>query len=75
MDIFNQHQQDIAEKLETQSEIKQWKDWKWQMRHAVKTIEAFENLTGIRFSPEEKASFKTTIDRFPLSITDRKSVV
>lgn len=39
------------------------------MRHAVKTIEAFENLTGIRFSPEEKASFKTTIDRFPLSIT------
>lgn len=69
MDIFNQHQQDIAEKLETQSEIKQWKDWKWQMRHAVKTIEAFENLTGIRFSPEEKASFKTTIDRFPLSIT------
>lgn len=69
MKIFNQHQQDIAEKIEPQAEIKQWKDWKWQVRHSIRTIEEFENLTGIHFDDLEKEELEKTINRFPLSIT------
>ncbi|MDD4972552.1 MAG: lysine 2,3-aminomutase [Paludibacter sp.] len=69
MKIFDQHQQDIAEKIESQAEIKQWKDWKWQIRHSIKTIEEFENLTGIHFDATEKEQLERTINRFPLSIT------
>lgn len=69
MKIFNQHQQDIAEKIEPQAEIKQWKDWKWQVRHSIRTIEEFENLTGIHFDAIEKEELEKTINRFPLSIT------
>ena len=67
--IFTEHQESIAHKIEPKSQLKNWRDWKWHMRHAIKTIEEFENLTGIRFSEEERKKFAETQDRFPLSIT------
>lgn len=67
--IFDDHQQALAEKIQPSTNITQWKDWKWQLRHAIKTIEAFEYLTDIRFSPEEKKRLNETADRFPLAIT------
>jgi lysine 2,3-aminomutase len=69
MDIFTKHQQNIAHRIESKSELKNWRDWKWHMKHAIKTIEQFENLTGIIFTPAEKREFEATIERFPLSIT------
>jgi len=69
MKIFDQHQQAIAEKIESKAEIKQWKDWKWQVRHSIKTIKDFENLTGIHFDAIETKQLEKTINRFPLSIT------
>lgn len=69
MDIFTKHQQSIAHRIESKSELKNWRDWKWHMKHAIKTIEQFENLTGIIFTPAEKREFEATIERFPLSIT------
>ena len=69
MDIFTKHQQNIAHRIESESELKNWRDWKWHMKHAIKTIEQFENLTGIIFTPAEKREFEATIERFPLSIT------
>lgn len=67
--IFTEHQESIAHKIEPKSQLKNWRDWKWHMRHAIKTIEEFENLTGIQFSQEERKKFAETRDRFPLSIT------
>ncbi len=67
--IFTKHQESIAHKIEPESKLKNWRDWKWHMRHAIKTIDEFENLTGIRFSAEEKKRFEETQERFPLSIT------
>jgi len=69
MKIFDIHQQDIAEKIDSRAEIKQWKDWKWQVKHSIKTIEEFERLTGIHFDAIEKEQLESTINRFPLSIT------
>ena len=67
--IFTKHQESIAQKIEPKSQLKNWRDWKWHMRHSIKTIDDFENLTGIKFSTEERNKFKETQDRFPLSIS------
>jgi lysine 2,3-aminomutase len=69
MQIFTENQQNIARKIESKSEKSNWVDWKWQVRHTIKTISEFEKLTGITFSEAEKKDLQKTIDHFPLSIT------
>ena len=69
MEIFNKTQQSIASKIRTGSDISNWKDWKWQVKHSIRSLEKFEMLTGINFSEEEVLQLKKTFDRFPLSIT------
>jgi len=68
-EIFNNHQQSIAQKIDPNSILSNWRDWKWQMRNAVRTIEQFEWLSGIKFSTEDKQALLETQDKFPLSIT------
>jgi len=67
--IYTKHQEKILKKIEVESDISKWKDWKWQVKNAVRSIESFEHLTGIKFSAEERKSLKITQDKFPLSIT------
>ncbi len=49
--------------------MSQWHDWKWQLRHAIKDIETFENLLGVVFEPEERAKLEKTVSKFPIAIT------
>lgn len=67
--IYNERQQEIAEKINSDARISHWKDWKWQMRHAIKNIDTFEKLTDIRFDYSERKRIEETISKFPLSIT------
>ncbi len=69
MEIFNDVQQEIAKKIKSDSNISNWKDWKWQLKNSIKSIEKFELLTGLKFTDDEKTKLKKTVDRFPLSIT------
>jgi lysine 2,3-aminomutase len=69
MKIFNDIQQEIARKIRPESNISHWKDWKWQIKHSIKSVEKFELLTGISFSEEDKKKLDKTVERFPLSIT------
>ena len=69
MAIFTKNQQEIAKHIESESKLSHWLDWKWQVRHAIKTIDQFELLTGIQFTAEERIELQKTIDHFPLSIT------
>ncbi len=69
MAIYTKNQQEIAENIQSESKVTNWLDWKWQVRHAIKTINQFELLTGIQFTAEEKEELQKTIDHFPLSIT------
>lgn len=62
-------QVEIARKIDSTSDVIQWNDWKWQIKHAVKDISTFEWLLGIRFQDEERQDLEKTILRFPLSIT------
>ena len=67
--IYNKVQKEIAGKIETKSELSNWKDWKWQLKHAIKSLDKFEYLTGIKFKDSEKADLVKTFEKFPLSIT------
>ncbi|MBN2480232.1 MAG: lysine 2,3-aminomutase [Bacteroidales bacterium] len=67
--IYNTVQQEIAGKIEMDSGVSNWKNWRWQLKHCIRSIEQFEYLTGINFSEEEKEGLKKTFERFPLSVT------
>lgn len=69
MPVFNQKQQRIAQKIDSDVVIKNWKDWKWQRKHIIKSIHDFERLTDIHFNKKEKSELNKTIQRFPLAIT------
>ncbi len=69
MSIFTESQQELANKLDSDAALAQWKDWKWQRRHVIKDIEKFEKYTGIRFGSEERKKLRETLEHFPLSIT------
>jgi len=58
-----------AENINMEIIEKQWLDWKWQLRHSIKDIDTFQNLTGIQFDKEERARLESTLEKFPLSIT------
>jgi hypothetical protein len=66
MAIYNALQEQIAQKIEKETDIKKWKDWKWQLRNSVKSIEKFEQLTGIHFEDCDREILKETVSKFPL---------
>jgi len=69
MSIFNKGQRSIAKKIKKGTNISNWKDWRWQLKHSIRSIEKFEFLTGIKFSEEEREDLEKTFSKFPLSIT------
>jgi lysine 2,3-aminomutase len=46
-----------------------WKDWRWQVRHAITDLDLFQQLLGIRFSAGERRQLEETIAKFPFRIT------
>ena len=67
--IFNAVQQELGNRLEDDISISSWKDWKWQMKHSIRSLDKFEYLTGIKFTGEKRRDLERTFEKFPLSIT------
>ena len=67
--IYNDKQQVIANIIEDEPKISNWKDWRWQLRHAIKSLDKFEKLLGVKFDSGEKEELRKTFNKFPLSIT------
>lgn len=67
--IYNDKQQVIANIIEDKPKISNWKDWRWQLRHAIKSLDKFEKLLGVKFDSGEKEELRKTFNKFPLSIT------
>ena len=49
--------------------LKQWRDWKWQMKHSVRDLETLEKLLDVKFPSEKRKKIEETLKKFPLSIT------
>jgi len=69
MGIFNAIQQELGNRLEKDINVSSWKDWKWQIKHSIRSLDKFEYVTGIRFDIEKRKELEKTFDKFPLSIT------
>ena len=67
--IYNSAQKEIANKIATSSKLSNWKDWRWQLKHSIRSLEKFEFLTGIKFDETEREELEKTFEKFPLSIT------
>jgi len=62
-------QERVARLLGDDPAASQWRNWKWQMHHAVRDIATFERLVGVTFAPEMRRRLELTVARFPLSVT------
>jgi len=45
----------------------EWRDWRWQFRHRIKTVEALEPV--VRLTGEERRGIEQGADRFRMAIT------
>jgi lysine 2,3-aminomutase len=69
MIIYNNKQKVIAEKIDSETTLDKWKDYKWQLKHVIKDIDTFQTLTDIVFDEKEREKIEKTIAKFPFSIT------
>jgi lysine 2,3-aminomutase len=69
MAIFDAIQQELGNRLEKDINVSLWKDWKWHIRHSIRSLDKFEQVTGIRFDMAKRKELEKTFDKFPLSIT------
>ena len=67
--IYDQRQQQIAKRIEETPRISKWRNWKWQLKHAIRSLDKFEELTGLHFENKERAELQKTFNKFPLAIT------
>jgi lysine 2,3-aminomutase len=49
------------------SSVRNWKDWKWQLRHCIKDLDTFETLLDIRLPETLRRQFKLIVEKFPMS--------
>lgn len=69
MENYRARHNELTKKIDSEANIGNWEDWRWQLQNSIKKISTFEKLTGIKFSEEERAELEKTIEKFPLSIT------
>lgn len=67
--IYTRHQQEIGQQIEAGSKQSNWRDWRWQEKHRVRTLPALEQLLGIELGDETRRDLEKTVDKFPFSIT------
>jgi L-lysine 2,3-aminomutase len=46
--MMYEKQQKIAQKINPEVLISNWKDWKWQLNHCIRDIHTFKNTTMVR---------------------------
>ncbi len=59
----------LAQNVDAHASVFEWTDYRWQLANSIRTIDAFEQYTGISFSKKQKQLLQKTVKKFPLSIT------
>jgi lysine 2,3-aminomutase len=63
------YQSYLKKNVDAHITVDEWLDYKWQLQNSIKTVDAFEALTGITFTDAERNEIEQTIAKFPLNIT------
>ncbi|MBE0501404.1 MAG: lysine 2,3-aminomutase [Desulfuromonadales bacterium] len=70
MSIFSTAQQEIAAQLTEETiDLSKWKDWQWQLKNCIKSVDQFEELLGIKLEKKLRMKIDLTVKKFPLAIT------
>ncbi|MDD2599188.1 MAG: lysine 2,3-aminomutase [Kiritimatiellae bacterium] len=67
--IYNENQQKIARKIDSDSSNSHWRDWKWQVKNRITSLSALNKLLELNLSKDKIEQIQKTISKFPLSIT------
>jgi len=66
--MLTQSQHKILNEIDGSS-ISNWKDWKWQLKHCIKDLDAFETLLDTNLPETLREQFQVIVEKFPMSIT------
>ncbi len=68
--MYTKKQKQISKEIDSSAiHEENWHDWKWQLKHSIRSLDSFLSLSGIKFSKSKKEKIIETINAFPLSIT------
>ncbi len=68
MTLSNTERQ-IIHAIDEDAAVSRWRDWRWQMSHCVRNLDAFEKVLGIRLGEQQREDFSRTVRKFPMSVT------
>lgn len=66
---ISERQERIKEKLDSETSLKNWTDWHWQIEHSITSLDMVEKILGITFGKAERRDLEKTLGEFPLSVT------
>ena len=66
--MISRNQQEMLNEFDG-ADRNNWLDWKWQLRHSVKSLERIEELLGITLPEKLRTEFENITNKFPLSVT------
>jgi len=67
--VLKERQKRIYTKIDQNDLMRHWKDWNWQLKHSIRSIETFEKLLGIQLDEKLRSDINKTTEKFPISIT------
>ena len=62
--LNNEDNEDLSKLL-----LKNWTNWKWQVKNTIRKIEDVEKILDIKFPQEKRNEIEETIEKFPMAIT------
>lgn len=69
MGIHETRLEAVARCLEGADDPALWRDWRWQLRNSLSSLDAVEEALGIEFDAAERVLLEGTLQQFPLSVT------
>ncbi|MBN1297342.1 lysine 2,3-aminomutase [bacterium] len=69
MIALSRKQRSILKTLDPEASASAWRDWRWQVKHAVRDFRTFEEATGIPLNDGRRREFAETTALFPMAIT------
>ena len=69
MKSLSEREAAVASLISDDARARHWRDWRWQLRHAIRDVDTFEKLLEITFSSQQREEIDKTASKFPISIT------
>ena len=66
---IDEFRDEIVKEVHDDYTSKNWCDWKWHLKHSIRSLSTVEHMLGIRYEPEMRDRLLKTIEKFPISIT------